>query len=292
LIDNDKTITQELFRRQFIKDYRENNEVFDEYLDFDGDNEAFYQHVKDIMIKKNKFISTTNTYNSEKELGIQPNEFITQYEIEKRIQEKNDAINKEDPPEIKIQEELEKNKTLEEYKADLNEKDFSNQKPVFIEEIYSWFGEVQVDGSYPINKDICSRKFEISKVILDYLGLNDFRNFRTKISSGEQKEFMERYNYFKDIFSGKAYEQQITKDNDLYKFIMSIKEQTLSFRSYIIKLCDDTYKICGNAFIKKYPKLNYADEFYKDLKNKIKDIRGNIQYESNIRGPTIYLANL
>ena len=159
-----------------------------------------------------------------------------------------------------------------------------------INEIYSWFGEVQADGSYPINQDICSRKFEISKVILNYLGLNDFKTFRTKISSGEQKEFMERYNYFKDIFSGKAYEQQITQDNDLYKFIMSTKQQTLSFRSYIIKLCDDTYKICGNAFFKKYPKLKYADEFYKALENKIKDITGNIQYESKHSWPDNLLS--
>ena len=69
--------------------------------------------------------------------------------------------------------------------------------------MYSWFGEVQADGSYPANQAICSKKFEISKVILDYLKLNDFRTFKTKISSGDQKEFMERYNYFKDIWDCK-----------------------------------------------------------------------------------------
>ena len=285
LIDNDSTITQELFRRQFVNDYSKNNEVPNEYLDFDGNKEAFYQYVKDLLIKNNNFISKTNTYNSEKELGIPPNEFRTQYEIEKIIEDKNNAINKEETPEKIIQEELEKKKASEEYKAELSREEFSNQKSVLIDEMYTWFGEVKADGSYPTNQEICSKKFEISKVILDYLKLNDFRTFKAKISSGDQKEFMERYNYFKDIFSGKAYAEKITQDNDLYKFIMSLKQTNESFRSYIIKLCEDTKTKCSQNYKKKFPNLNYKDIYEKDLNKIIKDSSGVAKYKSNSTWP-------
>ena len=204
------------------------------------------------MIKKNKFISNINTLNTEETLGISPDKLLTQYEIEDRLKEKNDAINEKPDPVIQQQEDLIKQQLTEEFNAELSQEEFSNKKSVFIDEMYTWFGEVQADGSYPINQAICSKKFEISKVILDYLKLNDFRTFKTKISSGDQKEFMERYNYFKDIFSGKAYAEQITQDNDLYKFIMSLKQTNESFRSYIIKLCEDTKTKCSENYKKNF----------------------------------------
>ena len=89
------------------------------------------------------------------------------------------------------------------------------------------------------------------------------------------------YNYFKDIYSGNAYSSQISTDgNELYKFIMSSKQQNGSFRSYIIELCNFNYNKCRDAYKNKYPKLKYPDEYYKDLEKIIKNTEKNEKYKS------------
>ena len=54
-----------------------------------------------------------------------------------------------------------------EYKEDLNEKEFSNQKPLWLDEILSWIGEKK-DSKYSVTDPICNTKFELSGVIKAY----------------------------------------------------------------------------------------------------------------------------
>ena len=129
----------------------------------DDDIGQFYRYIRGLLIGKNNLIEKPNTYNAEETYGIPPDKFLTQYEIEKNIQEKNDAINKKPDPETELKEALIKENLSEEFKAELSKEEFSNQKSVLIDEMYTWFGEVQADGSYPANQTICSKKFEISK---------------------------------------------------------------------------------------------------------------------------------
>ena len=98
---------------------------------------------------------------------------------------------------------------------------------------------------------MCSKKFELGGVIKAYLGISTFGSLQKTLNTYDQKKLTETYNYFKDIYSGNAYLSQITTDADeLYKFIMSPKQPDESFRSYIIKLCNENYKICGQAYKK------------------------------------------
>ena len=47
---------------------------------------------------------------------------------------------------------------LKEYKEDLNVKEFSNQKPLWLDEIQSWISEKK-DSKYSVTDPICSKKF-------------------------------------------------------------------------------------------------------------------------------------
>ena len=88
MIDNDTTINPELFRSQFVKDFKKIKEDINDYLMLDDDNKTFYQELKKILININNLILKTNTYNSEENLGISPDQIITQFEGERKIQEK------------------------------------------------------------------------------------------------------------------------------------------------------------------------------------------------------------
>ena len=168
---------------------------------------------------------------TEENLGISPDQILTQFEGERKIQEKNDAINKKPDPVIELQDALMKEDLLKEYKEDLNVKEFSNQKPL-------WIGEKK-DSKYSFTEPTCSKKFELSGIIKAYLGISTFVSFKKTLNAYDQKVFTEIYNYFKNIYSGDAYTVQISTDgNDLYQFIMSPKQQNESFRSYIIELCN------------------------------------------------------
>ena len=57
MIDNDTIINPELFRRQFIKDFKNIKDDVNEYLIFgDDDTGKFYQQIKDLLIEKNNLI--------------------------------------------------------------------------------------------------------------------------------------------------------------------------------------------------------------------------------------------
>ena len=109
---------------------------------------------------------------------------------EKKIQEKNDAINKKPDPEIELQDALMKADLLIEYKEDLNEKEFSNQKPSWFNEIYSWLGDKIVDSKYSITDAICSKKFELSGVIKDYLNITTFVSLQKTLKTYDQKNLL------------------------------------------------------------------------------------------------------
>ena len=86
LLDNDKNINQELFRKQFIKEFENNNVHLD--LMLEPDIEKVYQELRRILIEKNNLIDKTNTLNTEVNYGISPDKLLTQFEIEETIQKK------------------------------------------------------------------------------------------------------------------------------------------------------------------------------------------------------------
>ena len=172
----------------------------------------------------------------------------------------------------------------------MNEKEFSVQKPNQINGIYEWLGEKK-DSKYSVTEPLCNKKFELAKVIKKYLNITNFNQLAATLKSYEPLKLNETYNHFQSIYSGEAYSLQILKGNDLYEFITSLKQQNESFRSYIIKLCDDTYQKCGKAYKIKFPNLMYADEFNKDLEEIIANTKKTKNINLRKYGPKIYSKN-
>ena len=87
------------------------------------------------------------------------------------------------------------------------------------------------DLKYTVTEPLCNKKFELAKVIKQYLNITKFNQLAATLKAYTPLKLNETY-------SGEAYSLQILEGNDLYRFITSLKEQNESFRSYIIKLCD------------------------------------------------------
>ena len=100
-----------------------------------------------------------------------------------------------------------------------------------IEDIINWVG----------NKSDCNRSFELSSIVQDefkkyIINLELFGKLRdelTKLSNSEQDNFDKLYTQMKGIYTGEIYTARNQKINN---FINSIKQQTESFRTFLINL--------------------------------------------------------
>ena len=74
---------------------------------------------------------------------------------------------------------------------------------------------------------ICSKKFELGKLIKTHLTISDFGYFKSRFQYSKsnpqnllnKSDFINTYNFFKSIFTGEAYENKILDDNELHTFI-------------------------------------------------------------------------
>ena len=56
------------------------------------DYNTFYIFLKDLLIQKNQFLSVTNTYNMEENLGVGPNHIMSSFEKEEQLKNKQKAV--------------------------------------------------------------------------------------------------------------------------------------------------------------------------------------------------------
>ena len=170
LIDNDKSILPNVFRKQFITNFDDYIGDLSKYAtDMNFDYKSFYELMKDLLIQKNQFLSVSNTYNMAENLGVGPDHIMSSFEKEEQLKKKQEVVNKTLIPDP-VEEQQKKSELLEEYKADLNEKEFSNKQPLLINGIYEWLGEKK-DLKYTVTEPLCNKKFELAKVIKQYLNI-------------------------------------------------------------------------------------------------------------------------
>ena len=133
---------------------------------------------------------------------------------------------------------------------------------------------------------------------MDLLNIPNFKSFKskfqqTKLNSGNllnQTDFTRIYNLFKSIYNGDVYKKLILDSNELYTFITSPKQQSMSFRIYIIDLCNKTYNKCYQTYNKIYPRYNYYNEYSKLYESVIVDTSQNEKYAVNDPWPE-YISN-
>jgi hypothetical protein len=146
-----------------------------------------------------------------------------------------------------------------------------------IEKIIDWIGN---------NKKYCDTYFELSdyvtQIFLDVgIILERFDNLRSilsTLSEVEVESFDKIYFDIENIYTGKFY---YPKNQTLNNFINSLKKQSESFRTFLVKFAidefynkiknttnkDDFYETFRNYFMDKFKMIN-LDKIFKELKKK------------------------
>ena len=96
LIDNDKSIKKDIFRRQFITDFLEFKDAVEKHSKNINDDEAtiytFYEFLKQFLINKNDLVTTVGNYNIEEKYGT--NDVMSQYEQLQLAERKKQEVNR------------------------------------------------------------------------------------------------------------------------------------------------------------------------------------------------------
>ena len=227
LIDNDTTIEKNIFKKQLINNYSDyKNDIITYTETNDYTVNTFYGFLRQFLINKNDLVSTENNYNLV-DLGLEnSNDVINQLNKQKQLENKQKSAYEATLPDSEEETQL-KDQKLNEYTQDISDKDFENQKPNQITEIYEWVGELQTNNTYSTTDTICSKKFELGKLIKTHLTISDFGYFKSRFQYSKsnpqnllnKSDFINTYNFFKSIFTGEAYENKILDDNELHTFI-------------------------------------------------------------------------
>jgi hypothetical protein len=106
-----------------------------------------------------------------------------------------------------------------------------------IANMISWIGK---------NQSSCSVKFELSTVVTELLKkyikferFDKLGELLTKLSNNDQNSFELLYADIEGIYTGNIYK---TKNYDINAFINSLKQQSQSFRTFLIKFAMEDYK--------------------------------------------------
>ena len=199
-------------------------------------------------------LNVNNNFNLVDKFGLEnPNDVINQLNKQKELENKQKTIFEATLPDSKDVTQLKEN-LLEEHKAELKESD-QKQK---ISQIMSWIGT---------NNTFCSEKFEHNDVIKGKLNISSFSTLKNTLLGYDNKEFNDIYNFFYNIYTGNEYREFILKDNtNIVNFVNSQKEESQSFRSFILKLCIDT-------FIELNKNGKYVQEYLSTMNGKKKRIK-------------------
>ena len=89
----------------------------------------------------------------------------------------------------------------------------------------------------------CSEIFEDKSIIKLYFpNMKSFPTLGSLLQNYPAEKFNDLYNDFHSIYTGEKYSKFVNVNfHNISAFINSIKEQSQSFRSFILKLCRDTF---------------------------------------------------
>jgi hypothetical protein len=137
----------------------------------------------------------------------------------------------------------------------------------------------------------CSKIFELSTVVMEllnkYINVDRFNKLReplTKLSNDNQNKFERLYEEIEGIYTGNIYNK---KNKDITAFVNNPKQQSQSFRTFLIKFAMEDYKrkfdsatnkttfytTFGNYFKSKFPTVGLETKQLKELKEKNKHVK-------------------
>jgi hypothetical protein len=198
-------------------------------------DKLFLDKLRNMLLKNvNLKYPATITLNSA--MDANPNE--PDVEMQKAFEAKNQAVNEPIS-------EVEKNTT-------------NNLQ--MIENMISWIGT---------NQTSCSAKFELSAVVTEllrrYIKFERFDKLRillTNLSNTDQNSFEFLYADIEGIYTGTIY---TTKNNNINAFISNPKQQSESFRTFLIKFAIEDYK---NKYAGATNKAIFYETFREYFKSK------------------------
>jgi hypothetical protein len=156
-------------------------------------------------------------------------------------------------PDIEMQKAFEaKNQAVNEPISEVETNTTNNLQ--MIENMISWIGT---------NQTSCSAKFELSTVVTELLRryikferFDKLRELLTNLSNTDQNSFELLYDDIKGIYTGTIY---TTKNKNINAFINNPKQQSQSFRTFLITFVNDDYK-------RKYADAKDKATFYETFK--------------------------
>ena len=93
LIDDDKSILSDEFRKQFITNFDDYVGDLNKFVtDMKYDYNTFYIFLKDLLLQKNQFLLVTNTYNMAENLFVEPDHIKSSFEKEEQLKNKQKAV--------------------------------------------------------------------------------------------------------------------------------------------------------------------------------------------------------
>ena len=191
----------------------------------------------------------------------------------------NSAIDASREPDIEMQKAFEeKNRAVDEQITEEEQNKSHNLQ--MIENIINWIG----------NKSDCDKSFELSSVVQEEfknfnINLKQFEKLRkelTTLSNNDQDNFDKLFTKMKGIYTGEIY---TAKNQKINNFMNSIKQQSESFRTFLIKFTlDDFNNKIENAINKEEFRKAFI-EYFKIKFNEIsldknfKELKLNKLYE-------------
>ena len=190
----------------------------------------------------------------------------------------NSVIDASREPDIEMQKAFEaKNRAVDE-QIDEDEKNKTNNLQM-IEDIIKWIG----------NKSDCEKSFELPSIVLEEfkkynINLERFEKLRkelTTLSNDNQDNFDKLYTVMKGIYTGEIY---TAKNQKINNFINSFKQQSYSFRTFLIKfVVEDFNNKIENTINKDEFRKSFREYFKKkidiSLDNNVKELKLNKLYE-------------
>jgi hypothetical protein len=254
LIDNDKSINKDIFRRQLITDFLEFKKGAEEYSKTINNDETtiynFYEFLKQFLINKNDLVTTVAHYNIEEKYGT--NNVISQFEALENTERKNHEVNKTSKPDSIIET---KRKEIEVNKFNKEKEDRIIDEKIRKIEYYLSYKK---STSY----DTCELYFEATKVITNWLdsynmgfqSLKKVRDVLLTLNQTNPTEFNKLYDDFEKIYTGDMY---------ISKNITELFNTTQSFRINMLMLHTRALIYITNNV---KTKVSWENTIYKDFK--------------------------
>ena len=143
------------------------------------------------------------------------------------------------------------------------------------------------------NQTSCSAKFELSTVVTELLRryikferFDKLRELLTNLSNNDQDSFELLYDDIKGIYTGTIY---TTKNKNINAFINNPKQQSQSFRTFLITFVNEDYKRKYALSTDKATFYTTFREYFKDKTHVALDTKAQVELNAKIKGISFFI---